>query len=112
MASALRGSGLGGMRAVHLPDPVETELAPRQRVSFWCAEGHESRLSFADDAVPPETERCRSCGALAGQTAGSPPSTGGVVPYKTHLQYMQERRSTADAEALLAEAIAGLRARG
>ena len=33
-------------------------------------------------------------------------------PYKTHLAYVKERRSDADGEAILNEALEGLRKRG
>ena len=35
-----------------------------------------------------------------------------AAPYKTHLEYVRERRSEAEAEILLAEALARLRATG
>ena len=34
-----------------------------------------------------------------------------IQPYKTHLAYVKERRSDAEAEAILTEALEGLRAR-
>jgi hypothetical protein len=34
------------------------EAAPRNRVGFWCANGHESRIAFAADIEVPETWDC------------------------------------------------------
>lgn len=85
------------------------ESAPRLRISFWCSNGHETQPSFASDAQTPETWDCPRCGFPVspgpGQSAG-PPRT---EPYKTHLAYVRERRSDADGEAILAEALAKLR---
>ena len=86
--------------------------SPRRgiRISFWCANGHETRPSFADDAGPvPETWDCPRCGFPAGQDKDSPPTPPRTEPYKTHLAYVKERRSDADGEAILDEALAKLR---
>lgn len=40
---------------------------------------------------------------------GRPPAPPRTEPYKTHLAYVRERRSDADGEAILAEALAKLR---
>jgi rubredoxin len=85
------------------------EPAPRRRITYWCANGHESRPSFADDADIPDTWDCPRCGLPAGQDRETPPSAPKNEPYKTHLAYVKERRSDADGEAILAEALAKLR---
>ncbi|HEX6871267.1 MAG TPA: RNA polymerase-binding protein RbpA, partial [Micromonosporaceae bacterium] len=41
----------------------------------------------------------------------NPPDRPHTEPYKTHLAYVKERRSEADAEAILAEAMQRLRSR-
>jgi hypothetical protein len=87
------------------------EPAPRRRISYWCANAHESRPSFADDADIPDTWDCPRCGLPAGQDRETPPSAPKNEPYKTHLAYVKERRSDADGEAILAEALAKLRGR-
>jgi rubredoxin len=87
------------------------EPAPRRRISYWCANGHESRPSFADEADIPDTWDCPRCGMPAGQDRETPPSAPKNEPYKTHLAYVKERRSDADGEAILAEALAKLRSR-
>ncbi len=87
------------------------DAAPRVRVSFWCAKGHESRPSFATDAAIPDSWDCPRCGWPAGRDEAAPPSPPKVEPYKTHLAYVKERRSDADGEAILGEALARLRDR-
>ena len=87
------------------------EAAPRFRVSFWCANGHETRPSFSAEALIPETWDCPRCGLPAGQDGENPPSPPRTEPYKTHLAYVKERRSDADGAALLAEALARLQQR-
>jgi rubredoxin len=87
------------------------EAAPRLRVTFWCANAHETRPSFADDAAIPETWDCPRCGFPAGQDRDNPPAQTKVEPYKTHLAYVRERRNAEDGEAILAEALAKLRGR-
>jgi len=85
------------------------EAAPRIWVSFWCANKHETRPSFATDAAIPDTWECPRCGNPAGQNEQAPPNPPRVEPYKTHLAYVKERRSDSDGEAILAEALARLR---
>ena len=85
------------------------DSAPRQRVAFFCANGHETRPSFATEAAVPETWDCPRCGLPAGRDKENPPAAPKVEPYKTHLAYVKERRSDADGEAILNEALAKLR---
>jgi hypothetical protein len=85
------------------------EAAPRIRVSFWCANKHETRPSFAEEAQIPETWDCPRCGFPAGRDKGAPPAPPKTEPYKTHLAYVRERRNEADGEAILQEALQRLR---
>jgi hypothetical protein len=87
------------------------EAAPRQRISFWCANNHESRPAFAEDAAIPETWDCPRCGYPAGRDRENPPAPPRTEPYKTHLAYVRERRNDSDGEAILAEALQRLRDR-
>ena len=89
--------------------PSGASPPPRLRISFWCANGHETRPSFASDAQLPEAWDCPRCGFPAGPDEQNPPSPPRTEPYKTHLAYVRERRSDADGEAILAEALAKLR---
>jgi hypothetical protein len=85
------------------------EAAPRIRVSFWCANKHETRPSFAEEAQIPETWDCPRCGFPAGRDKSAPPAPPKTEPYKTHLAYVRERRNEADGEAILQEALQRLR---
>lgn len=104
--NAIRGSRVG---AGPMGENERGEAAPRVRVSFWCANMHETRPSFASDAQVPETWDCPSCGCPAGQDQTNPPQPYSTEPYKTHLGYVRERRSDAEGEAILAEALQRLR---
>lgn len=87
---------------------------PRVRVSYWCAKGHETTpvfLKLPEDQIPLAWD-CRTCGGPAsrdGQAAAADALDDG---YKSHLEYVKERRSDQDAEDVLAGALEKLRARG
>ncbi|ARF78275.1 RNA polymerase-binding protein RbpA [Kitasatospora sp. NPDC004669] len=104
--NAIRGSRVG---AGPMGEAERGESAPRSRISFWCANKHETRPSFAAEAVIPDTWDCPRCGFPAGQDEHNPPAPSRNEPYKTHLAYVRERRTDADGEAILAEALAKLR---
>ena len=105
------GSAIKGIRvgAGPMGEAERGEAAPRRRVSFWCARGHESQPSFAADAAPPTEWECPRCGLPAGPDRDAPPAPPKIEPYKTHLAYVKERRSDEDGATILAEAIAKLR---
>lgn len=104
--NAIRGSRVG---AGPMGENERGDAAPRVRVSFWCANMHETRPSFASDAQVPEFWDCPRCGCPAGQDGQNPPPPQRIEPYKTHLAYVRERRTDADGEAILAEALNRLR---
>lgn len=104
--SAIRGSRVG---AGPMGEAERGEAAPRIRVSFWCAKGHEARPSFATDAAIPDAWDCPRCGWPAGTDRDNPPAPPKNEPYKTHLAYVKERRTDIDGEAILQEALAKLR---
>ncbi len=105
--NAIRGSRVG---AGPMGEAERGESAPRRRIAFYCANAHETQPSFADDAAIPDTWDCPRCGFPAGQDKANPPAQSKVEPYKTHLAYVRERRNAEDGEAILAEALAKLRA--
>lgn len=109
--NAIRGSRVG---SGPMGESERGESAPRVHVSYWCANGHETRPSFAEDGEVeiPETWDCPRCGLPAGQDADNPPEAPRTEPYKTHLAYVKERRSDTDGAALLDEALGNLRNRG
>ena len=104
--NAIRGSRVG---AGPMGEAERGEAAPRIRVSFWCANKHETRPSFAEEAQIPETWDCPRCGFPAGRDKSAPPAPPKTEPYKTHLAYVRERRNEADGEAILQEALQRLR---
>ncbi|MCB5274910.1 RNA polymerase-binding protein RbpA [Arthrobacter sp. SO5] len=86
---------------------------PRIRVSYWCAKGHETALVFAqlpEDQIPGVWD-CRHCGGT-GTRDESQFALEDIQPegYKSHLDYVKERRSSQDAEDVLAGALERLRA--
>jgi hypothetical protein len=82
----------------------------RIQIDYFCSQGHRCTFSFALQAEIPELWDCPHCGLTAGRDQDNPPQTTSVAPYKTHLAYVRQRRSDADAELLLSEALARLRA--
>ncbi|GAA4213679.1 RNA polymerase-binding protein RbpA [Actinocatenispora rupis] len=106
--NAIRGTRVGA-GPVRLPE--HGEPAPRRHVSYWCANDHEAQPLFAADAAVPDTWDCPRCGLPAGRDRDNPPDRPRTEPYKTHLAYVKERRSETDGAAILAEALAKLRAR-
>ncbi|MEP6853053.1 MAG: RNA polymerase-binding protein RbpA [bacterium] len=106
--NAIKGSRIG---AGPMGEAERGESAPRQAVTFWCANGHEVVPVFALDAELPDTWDCPRCGFPAGREQTAPPTAPRNEPYKTHLAYVKERRSDADGQALLDEALHKLKAR-
>ena len=109
--NAIRGSRVG---AGPMGEAERGEAAPRVFVSYWCSHGPEPRPSFAQEPglVVPEVWDCPRCGLPAGTDQANPPAPPRVEPYKTHLAYVKERRSDADGQAILDEALSALRQRG
>lgn len=104
--NAIRGTRVG---AGPMGEAERGESAPRNRISFWCAKGHETRPSFAEEAQIPESWDCPRCGWPASQNQEQPPAPPKNEPYKTHLAYVRERRSQEEGEAILEEALSKLR---
>lgn len=106
--SAIRGSRVG---AGPMGEAERGDTAPRTWVSYYCANGHVTRPAFAADAVIPEAWDCPRCGLPANLDAENPPPPPKIAPYKTHLAYVKERRTSAEAAQILDEALQGLRDR-
>lgn len=109
--SAIRGSRVGAGPMGEQDRGFHTD---RIQVFYWCANGHELSPYFTAAIEPeeiPVTLDCPNCGLLAGRDRENPPSVAKLEPYKTHLAYVKERRTEAEAEALLTEALEQLRAR-
>ncbi len=105
--SAIKGSRVG---AGPMGEAERGDAAPRIRMSFWCANGHESKPSFATDAQIPEEWDCPKCGQPASSDRENPPPPPKIEPYKTHLAYVKERRNDVDGDAILNEALEKRRA--
>lgn len=108
---AIRGSRVG---SGPMGENERGDAAPRLVISYWCANGHETRPSFSEEAnetIPAQWD-CPRCGLPAGMDRENPPAAPKIEPYKTHLAYVKERRSEADGQALLDEALGRLRERG
>ena len=106
--NAIRGTRVG---AGPMGEAERGEAAPRNRIPFWCANRHETRVAFATDAEIPELWDCPRCGLPAGQDEQSPPAAPRTEPYKTHLAYVKERRTDEEAAQLLEDALRQLRIR-
>ena len=87
------------------------DTAPRQRIAYFCANGHETAPMFAVEAQIPESWDCPRCGLPANLDSLNPPPPPRIEPYKTHLAYVKERRSDAEAADILSEALQALRDR-
>ncbi len=109
--NAIRGSRVG---AGPMGEAERGETAAKLVISYWCANGHQTRPSFAEDESLeiPELWDCPRCGLPAGQDEANPPAAPKVEPYKTHLAYVKERRNDKAGSELLDEALQALRDRG
>jgi RNA polymerase binding protein RbpA len=110
--NAIRGTRVGSSPVRWVDATAErAEAVPRRIVEYWCANGHHTQHSFAAEVVAPVLWDCPRCGLPAGQDQLNPPAKPHAEPYKSHLAYVKERRSDADGDAILAEAMQRLRAR-
>ncbi|KAJ1684249.1 hypothetical protein LUZ63_020542 [Rhynchospora breviuscula] len=87
------------------------EVAPRQNVTYYCSNEHRTMIAFSVEAQAPESWDCPRCGLPASLDSDNPPPAPRTEVYKTHLAYVKERRSDAEAETILDEAVKLLRAR-
>ncbi len=106
--NAIRGSRIG---SGPMGEAERGEAAPRKTVTYFCCQGHRAVMTFALEAEPPEQWDCPRCGLPASLDSDNPPPPPKVEPYKTHLAYVKERRSDAEAATILDEAIQTLRAK-
>ena len=60
--TAIRGSRVG---AGPMGEAERGEAAPRQRMTYFCANGHETAPIFAVDAQIPDSWDCPRCGLPA-----------------------------------------------
>ncbi len=109
--SAIRGSRVG---AGPMGEQDRGVTADRVAVSYWDELGNETVRYFAaglpDEEIPDIIDSPAS-GLPAGRDKDNPPTLSKAEPYKTHLAYVKERRTEAEAEQLLADALQQLRSR-
>ena len=109
--SAIRGSRVG---AGPMGEQDRAITIDRRQVSYWDELGNETVRYFSAD-VPdeeiPDIIDSPASGLPAGRDKDNPPRVGKNEPYKTHLAYVKERRTEAEAEQILEDALAALRAR-
>lgn len=109
--SAIRGSRVG---AGPMGEQYRGFKSERVQRSYYCINGHVQEPMFAahiDPAEIPDMIDCPNCGMPAGQDKKNPPEIAKHEPYKTHLAYVKERRTSDEAKALLDEALASIRER-
>jgi hypothetical protein len=86
----------------------------RVQRNYYCINGHVQEPMFAahiDPSEIPDMIDCPNCGMPAGQDKKNPPEIAKHEPYKTHLAYVKERRTSDEAKSLLDEALASIRER-
>ncbi|MDS1268972.1 RNA polymerase-binding protein RbpA [Lipingzhangella sp. LS1_29] len=103
---ALRGTRLG---ATSYENDRNTDLAPRQEVTYDCPQGHRFSVTFATEADVPTNWECRFCGDTALMVDGDRPEEKQAKPARTHWDMLLERRSVEDLEEVLAERLELLR---
>lgn len=109
--SAIRGSRVG---AGPMGEADRGFKAERVTKNYYCINGHTQSPMFAanvDEAEIPVEIDCPNCGLPAGQDFKNPPVIAKHEPYKTHLAYVKERRTDAEAKQLLQEAVEAVRDR-
>ena len=109
--SAIRGSRVG---AGPMGEQYRGFKSERVQRSYYCINGHVQEPMFAahiDPSEIPEMIDCPNCGMPAGQDKKAPPEIAKHEPYKTHLAYVKERRTSDEAKTLLDEALASIRER-
>lgn len=105
---ALRGTRLG---ATSYENDRNTDLAPRQEVTYDCPQGHRFSVTFASEAEIPTNWECRFCGENALIVDGNESQEKKAKPARTHWDMLLERRSMEDLEEVLNERLELLRAR-
>ncbi len=109
--STTGGSAIRGSRVGAGPMGEEDRGHKVQKIfrTYYCVMGHRHTLAFAADILPEDIRSendCPNCGLPAGLDSKNPPQTAKHEPYKTHLAYVKERRTDAEAKQLLEEAVA------
>jgi len=108
-STAIRGTRIG---SGPMGEEDHGHHAERKAVTYWDAEGNEIVRYYAVD-VPdgeiPEVIDHPQSGLPAGRDRENPPVLEKPQAYKSHLEYVKERRTEEEAESLLEEALTKLR---
>ena len=107
--NAIRGSRVG---AGPMGEAERGEAAPRQAVTYFCSHEHRSVVDLrrrGRRSPTPGTAHVRP--ARPASTPTTRRRRRKIEPYKTHLAYVKERRSDAEAKDILDEALTLLRTR-
>ena len=109
--SAIRGTRVGSGPMGEQDRGIQ---ADRIAVSYWDAMGNETVRYFSAHIEPeeiPEIIDSPTTGLPAGRDKDNPPELPVNEPYKTHLAYVKERRTDAEAKQILDEALQLIRER-
>ncbi|WP_110589223.1 RNA polymerase-binding protein RbpA [Microbacterium suaedae] len=108
-ASAIRGTRVG---SGPMGEQDHGHQADRTAVSYWDAEGNEVVKYYAadisEDEIPEVVDHPKS-GLPAGRDKNDPPAPEKLQAYKSHLEYVKERRSDDEADELLEDALKKVR---
>jgi len=106
------GSALRASRLSRPTDQVDrgAPLAERHDVTYWCADDHDTAVTFAVDADTPTSWDCGRCGGPASPERGSADREIRPMLFpRTPYEFLMMRRTPEDGERLLADALATLR---
>jgi rubredoxin len=105
---SVTGAGLAGWQA---NSGRSLNVVRKVPVRYWCPQGHETVPVFADlaEAEIPDSWDCPKCGQRAGRERGLLVQHSGDEPFKSHLDYVKERRTPAEAAQALDRALTELR---
>src|SRR5690606_7665621 len=108
-STAIRGTRIG---SGPMGEEDHGHQAERQAISYWDAEGNEIvryyAADVADEDIPEMVDHPQS-GLPAGRDKENPPTVEKLQAYKSHLEYVKERRTDDEAVTLLEEALTMLR---
>ena len=107
-----RRTALRASRLVTATNQVDRGAAPapRRTVEYWCADDHQTSAVFAADVELPVEWTCRTCSGPSSMERGTaPPETRPRFFPRTPYEFLMMRRTVADGERILAEALAAMR---
>lgn len=122
---AVRGEPPWGRKKEGIEE-TPREAAPQVQVTFTCPDKHTMTLPFAD-GVTVEAWECRHCGKTALAPGAPPDAQPATLKYgpsdhhqkqfvqsrpMTEMEFLLKRRTKADLEEILAEALAQVRKSG